>query len=243
MNRRSGFTLVEMLVVISIIAVLVALLLPAISNAKTLARRAVCLSNLHSFGIGVGSYSNIYKDRPPAGFDGAIGTNRSGEDTVWVNGLTGMTAYLNGYWGPGLLVAEKFLDSSESLYCPDRRGNALWNDYGNQKAIFGATNMQAYSTYLHRNDNDHKLYGGLGINPKLSQVGLKSWVVDLGTFFYNHPTVPTASRWRNHAGGFNVLYLDGMAMWVADSTNALQYNGDGGQPTTVNSWGVFDSKR
>ncbi len=47
----SGFTLIELIVVISIVALLIALLLPAVSWAKEAARRAHCLGNLHQWGV------------------------------------------------------------------------------------------------------------------------------------------------------------------------------------------------
>jgi prepilin-type N-terminal cleavage/methylation domain-containing protein len=71
----AGFTLVELLVVIAILAVLAAVLLPALSASKGKARRAACSSNLHQIGFGVRMYCDDSRDLPPAPGAAALQTN------------------------------------------------------------------------------------------------------------------------------------------------------------------------
>lgn len=64
-SRASGFTLIEVLVVVAIIALLISILLPSLNRAREQARATVCLANLHRLGHAGLFYTNAYKTFPP----------------------------------------------------------------------------------------------------------------------------------------------------------------------------------
>jgi prepilin-type N-terminal cleavage/methylation domain-containing protein len=77
-KRRSGFTLVELLVVIGIIAVLIGILLPSLSKARQAANRTKCLSNIRQLGMGMVMYTSDNKGNFPF-----MGASHHVFDWIW----------------------------------------------------------------------------------------------------------------------------------------------------------------
>jgi prepilin-type N-terminal cleavage/methylation domain-containing protein len=118
--RRSAFTLIELLVVIAIIAILMALLLPALSKARDSGRATVCLANLRSMVQVTQMYADDHKGLTPA-----LGTPY-GTLPTW-------PLALQSYAGRGGTTTGELLSTRSMLVCPGcaaAYGNDMQSTYG-----------------------------------------------------------------------------------------------------------------
>jgi prepilin-type processing-associated H-X9-DG protein/prepilin-type N-terminal cleavage/methylation domain-containing protein len=93
MRRRNGFTLVELLVVIGIIALLISILMPALNKARQQALATKCASNLHNMGIALTMYTQAYGAYP-----GHASMTSGGIAAIWPTRLRLFTNKDQGIW-------------------------------------------------------------------------------------------------------------------------------------------------
>jgi prepilin-type N-terminal cleavage/methylation domain-containing protein len=151
--RVRAFTLVELLVVIAIIGVLAALLLPALTSAQKVARKAACLSNLRQIGIAVHSYAQDSQSRIPFGPKAPPFTSpaslypSTGAPTSLISLQNGAPVAL------GLLLPEALAQTPKVLFCP---GSDQAVDAAAELAKVGA--RQAQGSYYYRHGGNTRLF-------------------------------------------------------------------------------------
>jgi prepilin-type N-terminal cleavage/methylation domain-containing protein/prepilin-type processing-associated H-X9-DG protein len=135
-KRNQAFTLIELLVVIAIIAILAAMLLPALGKAKQKAQGVHCINNLHQLTLAWIMYSGDFNDRIPA--NAGVGTVAVSAPVpqatlnmgIWVHGQMGGLGFWGGETLPELVQAGSLYPYTKSLAiykCPaDRKtGNPV----------------------------------------------------------------------------------------------------------------------
>src|SRR6476659_5114269 len=125
-SQSGGFTLIELLVVIAIIAILAAMLLPALSRAKLATQRTSCLNKLRQWGIALTMYYGDNKDAIPreaAGTSAALNNWAQVADPlnedIWYNALPHLLKLRSA--GDYFLERDGFYSKDSLFHCPSAK--------------------------------------------------------------------------------------------------------------------------
>jgi prepilin-type processing-associated H-X9-DG protein/prepilin-type N-terminal cleavage/methylation domain-containing protein len=228
-QKKSAFTLVELLVVIGIIGLLVAILLPALGKARAQAQTLKCLSNLRQMGIAFQMYVNAQHGYLP------YPTTTFGETALW---FTAVDPYLNAKSDSGTVIsATNTAQRSYKTYkqCP------VWDDFvgnnGQQGGVQDTLKEYARTYKMNSMLRHNNPYGpakivevrrsaefvALGDGVSLDQTGDVPSQADSGQFsmevdsINNGQTGTLAPTWPalRHKGAANILFVDGHAATIS----------------------------
>lgn len=211
-GRPRGFTLVELLVVIGIIALLVSILLPALQRAKEQSVRVKCAAHLHNVGASLHIYANDFKGKLP----------QHASSPVW------------WLWDIPFGTRDALLKSGnkrETLYCAgssllghDQNADALWN-YGGGYCVSGYfwmmkrpnSNLPAFFQPPGQ-PNRYRYHDKMTVKDASRMEIASDPVLSVGNSFTNvkggwSGIHSTPHMRKSKPDGGNVLFLDGHAAW------------------------------
>jgi prepilin-type N-terminal cleavage/methylation domain-containing protein/prepilin-type processing-associated H-X9-DG protein len=220
-RHTKGFTWIELLIVIAIIAILAAILFPVFARARENARRASCQSNLKQSALGMMMYTQDYDERMPYGW-------------------SGYSLYLNGSspyaWADSL---QPYLKSTQVLQCPSETNSPNtvvgyngatpsavrpgYSDYfmniAAQNISDAAFNSPSLTILLGDGDNgnSNNNFDGCSDNPANQDYAPFGSACSTSQSYIVDPYTLSAPAPGRHLDGANYAFVDGHVKWLKGS--------------------------
>jgi prepilin-type N-terminal cleavage/methylation domain-containing protein/prepilin-type processing-associated H-X9-DG protein len=228
MRRKNGFTLVELLVVIGIIAALIAMLLPALNKAREAAKKVACASNLRQVGMALQMYGNDNKGWLPPQYANVGATPPDYTPVI----SPGNYVYQQGL---GLLVPEpygwgatKYLPNADALFCPSDQYSIEQGRSNEGHGFVGGTLMSYWYFFCPADGSGYPPYVALARYKYGKQYdshsAAQTAIMTDGGHLY--PAAVFPYNYFPHPDGWNVLYLDGHVTFALKSK--VHYSDTGG---------------
>lgn len=233
-TRRSGFTLVELLIVIAIIALLAAILFPVFARARENARRSVCLGNLKQIGLALQQYTQDYDEKMPVQtyaltynfMDASAGATSNsgwaGGTTNWPNALFPYTKSTAIYSCPSALPIVNASGCSIDCTAPTATskisyfGNAviIQNYFDNQPLAIASAKPRALSAIPNPEEILFAQEGLTSYNIAIMYPRIQQGTPDTYKFWHSYNAATLTESFTNrHFDGGNLIFVDGHAKW------------------------------
>lgn len=230
-ESRRGFSLIDVLVTVSVISILIGLMLPTVAGIRETTRKVICASNARQIGLGVAMYADEHRGNLPssrfaAKFAGDPASQP--ENLMMVRVQQGPT----GWDGVGVLFEQNYLSAPGVYYCPSHRGAHPYRDYAE---LWSGEPAEIYANYHFRGSFPN----GTSFTTLLSRFRPEASLVTDGL----------KTKWDfNHLVGANVVGADLRVVWIDDRAKTvdgmLAANADDfdAGDKVMDAWNELDAK-
>lgn len=222
MKKSSGFTLIEILVVIAIIGILASILFPVFSRARERARCVSCVSNLQQLSLALFQYTQDYDGLLPTTTVGSVGVNLIG----WVYYTAWPAQDTPGSFDVTKGNLYTYVKNTQVYLCPsDTMGQAAGDSYAINHCVTDQYKISA-------GQNGPKHLANFQSPSNIAMLAEETFLPGSATSSTDDGFIGYAKHMSNrHDGGSNISFLDGHVKWYRPDqaeTDQILSGGNGG---------------